>query len=438
MSIGSISNINNLVANPLQNSAMQTSTVEIPAPELPQESFTPTGKDFIITGADPSRLSELKAQILSNPHNQITADLPIIGGFSVTLEDGDEEALMQLDLAKREGIIGNFCADAPLDFTSDCMIECGTDNGDVQVGKEANIMFGVDKLHEQGITGKGSCICVLDSGIAPHPDLKDRIIAFKDYVNGETEPYDDNGHGTHCAGICAGDGTSSDGKNVGVAPEANIIGVKVLDKFGEGSTSNIIKGIQWAIMNKHKYGIDVLSISLGRPIERTRFLDPMTIAVQVAYRAGLSVVVSAGNEGNNPETISSPANAPNAITVGALDDAGTPETSDDWVAYFSSQGPTKFDHLDKPDVVAPGVDIISCSHEGDGYVKMSGTSMATPFTAGLAALMKQVDPKIKPKQIKKVLMETANPIEYCRQQAQGAGVVDPLESIAKVSEGKRS
>ena len=84
------------------------------------------------------------------------------------------------------------------------------------------------------------------------------------------------------------------------------------------------------------------------------------------------------------------------------------------------------------------MDIISCSHEGDGYVKMSGTSMATPFTAGLAALMKQVDPKIRPKQIKKVLMETANPIEYCRQHAQGAGVVDPLESIAKVSEGKKS
>ena len=404
-----------------------------------KEVFTASSHEdsvnVIIHGGDLKALNALKTSLTADhPENKVTADLPFIGGFSMAISPEDISAVAKLIQAEQNGMTVSL--DAVTDFTSDCTIAEDLNAVHSAInGKERdeNIMFGVEELHKQGITGKGTTICVLDSGIAPHPDLKDRIVAFKDCINGRTEPYDDNGHGTHCAGICAGDGRSSGGKNIGVAPEADIVGVKVLDEWGNGSASQILKGIQWAIMNKHKYGIDVITMSLGHSIETPRLLDSLTWGVQAAAKFGITVVVSAGNDGPCEGTVCAPGNAPSAITVGALDDQGTPETDDDWIAYFSSRGPTRFDHLDKPDVIAPGVDIIACSNTDDGYVKKSGTSMATPFTAGVAALMKQVNPKASSKQIKKAIMQTANPVECLDKTAQGAGAVDPLESIAYIA-----
>ena len=389
--------------------------------------------NVIIQGSDAKALEALKKELTANnPDNKVTADLPIIGGFSMAISPQDETAAAALTQAQENGMLVTL--DAVTDFTDD--VTAAQDLNEIHsfvVGvRDENIIFGVEKLHEQGITGKGTTICVLDSGIAPHPDLKDRIVAFKDCVNGKKEPYDDNGHGTHCAGICAGDGKSSGGKNVGVAPEANIVGVKVLDQFGYGTTSEILRGIQWAITHKHKYGIDLISMSLGHEINTTRFLDPLTLGVQAAARCGITVVVSAGNDGPDEGTLSAPGNAPLAITVGALDDKGTPQTDDDWIAGFSSRGPSPIDHIDKPDVIAPGVDIISCSNKDDGYVKMSGTSMATPFTAGVACLMKQANPHAKSKEIKAAIMKTADPIDQLRKTAQGAGVVDPQEAVSSI------
>ena len=402
-----------------------------------EETFNSSSNDqvsIIVQNGDKAKLAALKAQLAAGKTQAPqTEDLPIINGFSVQVPQNDAEAFRALVAARDSGSA----------VTVDTLKDFGAFDSDVEklsgminaASKESNVMFGVDKLHEQGITGKGTCICVLDSGIAPHPDLKDRIIAFKDCVNGRKEPYDDNGHGTHCAGIAAGDGTSSGGKNVGVAPEANIVGVKVLDEFGNGTCSDIIRGIQWAVTHQHKYGIDVLTISLGHSIDRTRFLDPLTLAVQAASHLGLTVTVSAGNDGPAPSTVCAPGNAPSAITVGALNDNGTDDPTDDYPAMFSSRGPTPIDHLEKPDIMAPGVDIISCSNQDDGYVKMSGTSMSTPFAAGVAALMKQVCPKISSKHIKQVMMENTDPDSWkpYGNKENGAGVLSPQRVIDVVS-----
>ncbi len=436
--IGSLPNLTPTYSSPTLKSFGEPVSTKAPSNEglSLTETFTKSADkpvSLIIQSDDQEKLAALKTQLLkSDQANQVTADLPIINGFSIDVSAQDSEALQNLTQAQQSGAFA-VSLDQNSEFTSNDLFEL--QNTFSPITKETNIMFGVEKLHEQGIKGKGTCICVIDSGIAMHPDLKDRVIAFKDCVNGRKEPYDDNGHGTHVAGICAGDGSSSDGKTVGVAPEANIVGVKVLDQFGNGTTSQIIKGIQWAIANKNKYNIDVINMSLGRPIPRTRFLDPMTMAVQFAEKCGITVVVSAGNDGPEASTICSPGNAPNAITVGAFDDCGTPETDDDWPAYFSSRGPTRFDNLEKPDILAPGVDIISCSNENDGYVKMSGTSMAAPFTAGVAALMKGVNPKLKPKDIKNVLMSQAAPFQQSdlNRNTAGAGAITPQESLAQAA-----
>ena len=293
----------------------------------------------------------------------------------------------------------------------------------------ANVTLGVDKLHDQGITGKGVTVCVIDTGIAQHPDFEGRIVGFKDMVNGRTEPYDDQGHGTHCTGICAGSGKTSKGKYTGVAPEASIVGVKVLDRNGSGSLSNVIKGVQWAVENKDKLNIDVISMSLGGYVSQSYKDDPVVQAVEAAHAAGISCVVAAGNEGPGSGTIGSPGNAPHAITVGALDDKGTVDRSDDDLAYFSSRGPSRIDKLEKPDILAPGVDITAASHKGKGYVTMSGTSMATPFAAGVDVLMHQVKPNISPDQVKEIMMKNADALEGVSKFEQGKGVIDPQENI---------
>ncbi|MBQ7502557.1 S8 family serine peptidase, partial [bacterium] len=338
MNIGALNNFNQTLSAaqpaPGPAAAQAENRNEEVSPNI-SESFTPSQDSSVnlIVQGDAAALNALKAELLADGQsNRVTAELPIIGGFAVSVSPQDEDTIASLAQAKREGVM--ITVDQPTDFTSDNTVYEDLDEiHDAIAGlagdKQTNVMFGVEQLHERGITGKGTTICVLDSGIAPHPDFQDRIIAFKDCVNGRTEPYDDNGHGTHCAGICAGSGESSGGQITGVAPEANIVGVKVLDQFGQGTTSQILKGIQWAIMNKNKYGIDVITMSLGHPIEKTRYLDPLTMGVQAAAKFGITVVVSAGNDGPDTGTLSAPGNAPAAITVGALDDNGTEDPSDD-------------------------------------------------------------------------------------------------------------
>src|SRR5690606_13484017 len=197
--------------------------------------------------------------------------------------------------------------------------------------------------------------------------------AFKDFVKGKTSPYDDNGHGTHCAGDAAGNGYASDGKYKGPAPGAKLIGVKVLDKAGSGQLSDVISGIEWCIQNREKYNIRVLSLSLGSRTNSSYKDDPVAQAVEKAWDHGITVVAAAGNDGPDPGTISSPGIHPRIITVGASNDKGTPTIRDDEAASFSSRGPTP-DGVTKPDLLAPGTDIVSLRVPRSYIDKMSPDS----------------------------------------------------------------
>ncbi|OLS41055.1 S8 family peptidase [Bacillus sp. MRMR6] len=297
------------------------------------------------------------------------------------------------------------------------------------------------------LTGKGVTVAVIDTGIYPHEDLSGRIVGFRDFINNRPDPYDDNGHGTHCAGDVAGNGAASEGRYMGPAPEANVIGVKVLNKMGSGSLETVMDGVEWCIQNNEsnqENRIDIISMSLGSSAQSygTENNDPMVKIVEEAWAAGIVVCVAAGNEGPESGTIASPGISDRVITVGALDDRNTPETrSDDDVAGFSSRGPTIY-NVQKPDILAPGVNIISLrspnsyldklqksSRVENNYFVLSGTSMATPICAGIVALMKQQNPNQTPDDIKYNLLKGADLWTERDPNIYGSGYINAENSI---------
>jgi serine protease AprX len=291
-------------------------------------------------------------------------------------------------------------------------------------------------LWVDGITGHGVVIAVLDTGIYEHPDLAGRIVGFKDLIKDRAGAYDDNGHGTHVAGDIASSGQESGSKYRAPAPEAGLVGVKVLNKLGAGTLSTVIEGVQWCIEQKESLNIRVINMSLGSRATMSYLDDPVCMAVEKAWKAGMVVCVAAGNEGPDSQTVGSPGIHPLVLTVGAADDMNTIDTADDRVAGFSSRGPTR-DGLIKPDLLAPGVNIVSLrspgslldkqnkqSRVGSWYTTLSGTSMATPVCAGVVAQLLQLDSSLAPDQVKSLLMDTAWKIANMDQNTQGAGVID--------------
>jgi serine protease AprX len=272
-----------------------------------------------------------------------------------------------------------------------------------------------------GVTGEGVTIAILDTGIYPHPDLtkpRNRIIAFKDFVNSGTTPYDDHGHGTHVAGDAAGNGYTSGGTYKGPAPEANLVGVKVLDGNGGGSISTVIAGIDWTIENKDLYKIRIMNLSLGAIPYASFINDPMAQAVRRAWRKGIVVFAAAGNTGPTG-TINTPGFDPLIITIGAMQNQETIKRGDDFYANYTSRGPT-VNGFKKPDLAAPGSNITSLyapnstlahlypeNRVGTRYFVLSGTSMATPICAGACALLLQAYPNLAPDRVKALLMESA-------------------------------
>jgi serine protease AprX len=212
--------------------------------------------------------------------------------------------------------------------------------------------------------GRGIRVAVIDSGIEPSEDLtKKRIRFFFDFTNGglKAEPYDDYGHGTHVAGLIGGKGKLSHDEYEGAASDAKFVGIKVLDGNGAGYTSDVLAGLEYVIANNKQLKVDVINMSLGHPIFEPAATDPLVLAVERAVADGIVVVTSAGNMGMHPETgevgyagISSPGNAPSAITVGSVDLHYTAQRADDTVGAYSSRGPTWYDAFAKPDLVAPG------------------------------------------------------------------------------------
>jgi serine protease AprX len=280
-----------------------------------------------------------------------------------------------------------------------------------------------DKVHEMGFSGKDVTVAVIDTGVFPHPDLiypENRIIGWHDLVNRRPLPYDDNGHGTHVSGIIAGNGLSSRGKYMGMAPEVNLVGIKALDQEGSGNTSDAITAIEWCIENQKTYNIKAINLSMGAPAQESYRTDPLCRAVSAAWGKGIVVCVAAGNGGPDPRTINTPAINPNAISVGNLDAKGTADVNDDAINESSSRGPT-VDNIIKPDLVAPGTNITSL-RPGRGYQSLTGTSMSTSLVTGAVAQILQKWPDLKPYQIKNLLKKNAYNFGL-QPVSQGSGVL---------------
>ncbi len=250
--------------------------------------------------------------------------------------------------------------------------------------------------------GRGQTICFIDTGIAPHFDFifpYSRIVKFVDFVNHQTIPYDDNGHGTFVAGIACGGGVIHR-QYIGFAPQADIISIKALGENGVSDSNIILDAMQWVFENYKKYKISVVCMSFGADLLNKN--DPLSRGAEVLWKRGITIVAAAGNSGPEPASIKSPGCNPNIITVGGYDEK-TMEIAD-----FSSRGPTAFGY--KPDLVAPAVDVVACSHLVSPYTTMSGTSVATPIVAGICAVIKSKFPNVKNDQIKRFLLQNCTPI----------------------------
>ncbi|HEY3080571.1 MAG TPA: S8 family peptidase [Chloroflexota bacterium] len=285
---------------------------------------------------------------------------------------------------------------------------------------------GADRAWAEGSTGRGVTVAVLDSGIAADGDLvqpSNRLLAAVNFADSRGTQADPGGHGTHVAGIVAGNGTRSAGQYVGIAPEANVVDVRVLNDHGNGRVSSVVRGIGWVLAHRAQYNIRVLNLSFGAPSQGSYRGDPLSAAVEIAWRRGLVVVAAAGNNGPSGGTVETPGIDPYVITVGATDDQGSFSTADDRLAWFSAWG-TPPDSAPKPDLVAPGRRIVSLRAPGSyldrlypdrvvaatggaTYFRLTGTSMATPVVAGAVALLLQRQPGLTPDQVKALLTGTA-------------------------------
>lgn len=311
-----------------------------------------------------------------------------------------------------------------------------------------------------GYSGSSVGIAVLDTGISKHGDLDDSILQYSflngaypepQIANGEIVTFNDSvrddkfGHGTHVAGVLSGGGTDSEGEFKGSATGAKVLALQVLDKDGGGSMSDVMAALDWLLTYGSYFDIRVVNLSLGKGISESNGTDPLVIAVENLWDAGMVVVVAAGNEGfSGSMTVTSPGNSRKVITVGSLTDNGTgADHLDDYVSSFSSRGPTIGDYVLKPDLLAPGNRVVaaipgqsklaqaltgrikSCTKTGcaDNYLEMSGTSMATPLVSAAVALMLDKDPSLTPATVKARLMRSAVKLDADPSEV-GAGLLN--------------
>src|ERR1051325_555089 len=331
-----------------------------------------------------------------------------------------------------------------------------------------SVTVGARTVHDTlGYTGAGIGVAVIDSGMtAWHDDLTNRsttlypygnqrVAKFVDFVNGRLLPYDDNGHGSHVAGIIGGNGYDSNGEKRGIAPDASLVSLKVLDANGQGTISHIIAALDWVASNYKAYNIRVVNLSVGAAIHESYWTDPLTVAAKRVTDLGITVVAAAGNMGKNAQDqlqwggITAPGNAPWVLTVGASSTMGTLTRNDDTMAGYSSSGPSFVDFESKPDPAAPGTGTVSLATPGstfyatkaayllDGKVKLgykpylalSGTSMAAPVVSGSIALMLPANPTLTPNLIKAILQYTAQQYPGYSALRQGAGFLNTLGAV---------
>src|SRR4051794_20055604 len=364
---------------------------------------------------------------------RITHDLPLIGGFSARVPANDVPLLSRLP-----GVQGVMPA-----LPAHVQSAPGTYNNIPSVFKK--VTRG-DALANAGANGQGVTVALIDTGVTSLPDISGALqritdpigLTQYDCVNLTSEPtcVDSYGHGTFMAGLIAGNGSSSNGKYVGMAPRAKIISLKIAGASGASDVSTIIAALQWVVQNRAAYNIRALNLSLGTDSSQSYTIDPLDYAVERAWQAGIVVNVAASNRGPAAGTISKPADDPFVITIGAIDDKGSNGLGDDVLPNFSGRGPTAADGLAKPDVVAPGGHIVSLAAPGAAvttefpstmtapYRRGSGTSMATAVVTGLVAQMISANPTLSPDRVKFMLTRTARPDASTDRMAVGSGIVD--------------
>lgn len=294
-------------------------------------------------------------------------------------------------------------------------------------------------------TGRGIGVAVLDTGVTQVSDLGGRVVARMDSTP-EGDGFDRYGHGTHMTGIVAGDGGASGGRHRGVATGSSVLPVKIGGWNGASDVTQALAALEWIGAHRGRYGIRVVNLSMGTDSSSKHAEDALNHAVQRLWKSGVVVVASAGNRGSGGSKIDKPADDPYVVTVGAADTRDTAGPADDVVAEFSSRGPTH-DGVAKPDLVAPGISIVSHRAPGstldimrpaarldDRHTKGTGTSQSAAIVSGVAALMLQADPGMSPDEVKAALVGTANPAMR-GQDGAGAGLVDAAAAVAAAKAG---
>ena len=367
------------------------------------------------------------ATAASKAGGRVTSQLPALGGATAELTADQIRALAQ------DPAVARISFDAPVHAMADLGEGAA---GTPVVYQEA---VGATTANRRGLTGRGVTVAVLDSGIADRPELAGRIRSRVDMVTPTApESGDPGGHGTHVAGIIATNSPTLKG----IAPDADLASVRVLNADGDGRLSTVIRGLEWTIAHKRQLGIKVAVLAISGPPTTSYLINPLSAAVEVAWRAGIVVVTAAGNNGPAAGSVGVPGNDPLVITVGAADDAGTPGRVDDTVASFSGRGPTH-DGIAKPDLVAPGRRIVSLLARGStlerllpdhlespSTLRLTGTSMATSVVAGGAALLLQQRPDLSPDAVKAILTGSAWKMAGVSRTAQGAGELDLVAALA--------
>ncbi|MBR4027213.1 MAG: S8 family peptidase, partial [Lachnospiraceae bacterium] len=280
-----------------------------------------------------------------------------------------------------------------------------------------------EKVYQMGLTGKNVRIALLDTGAYRHPDIRSNVIYFKDYVNNRKESYDDNGHGTHILGILCGNGSASDGRIMGMAPKAEVMVFKILDNEGNGKTSDALDALDWILENHKRYNLKLLNFSMGYvPYANQVIQQKLLEKLDLLWEDGVTIVTAAGNNGPERNSITVPGISRNVITVGSSEES---KYTTKLLSGYSGRGPTSC-CIVKPEVLAPGTDVLSTSNRGVMYEKKSGTSMSAPIVTGALALAYEKYPKLTPVVAKLLLYDSVDRIKNNQNPSWGILNVDKL------------